>query len=429
MGMARTPTYPILIRNQSVTVRINRERSSSTKSGFIYRVSWVGSQGVENIARADLEAARDEATRKADAMANGLQQSQHLTRSDVLELTEARVLAGDVPLLSALEEWKRARELVGPSVLQVCEAWSRQRTAEVERKTVKEAVDLFIQAKVNAHKEGERTYRSKLTPAEVFFPQRFIDSITTAEWEKYLNQFDDPVTRNDMRKRAVSLCRWAQRHNHIAEDVKLSIEKTERSKEPSKEIGIITPAVYRKLLLFFLENHVDHLAALVLAGFCGVRSDEIHGKRKDRSARQIWEDIHLREGYLRVTAVKENTASNRTVNICPAAVKWLRLCPNRKGYVCVVVAMEKVRALAIAAGFALPDNCFRHSFISYFVAKTGDKFAAATQAGNSVPEVDACYRTPVPPQRGHEWFAITPPAGAAKLRSRSVRNVSPASSA
>jgi hypothetical protein len=68
--------------------------------------------------------------------------------------------------------------------------------------------------------------------------------------------------------------------------------------------------IYGQLLRFFHEGHIQYLAALVLAGFCGIRSDEIHGKRDDdREKRQVWEDVHLKRKFVEVTNAKTNTAS------------------------------------------------------------------------------------------------------------------------
>jgi hypothetical protein len=80
--------------------------------------------------------------------------------------------------------------------------------------------------------------------------------------------------------------------------------------------------------------------------------------------------------------------------------------------------MEKVRLLARAARTEkreakfpdLPENAFRHSFISYRIAVTGNKPQIATEAGNSVSEIDRRYRVPVTKEEGDEWFAITPNA-------------------
>jgi hypothetical protein len=69
---------------------------------------------------------------KASQLASGLAQSHHLDRSDVFELTEARIIVDGVPLLSALNEWKKARELAGPAILEACANWAERRIASIE---------------------------------------------------------------------------------------------------------------------------------------------------------------------------------------------------------------------------------------------------------------------------------------------------------
>jgi hypothetical protein len=267
---------------------------------------------------------------------------------------------------------------------------------------------------VKAVKQGEWTYRSKLKPLIEAFPDRFLDSISVAEFTAYLEQYEDGVTRNDHRKRAIALCRWAQKHGFLPRHLALEIEGTERAVEKKTKIGILTPTAFGQLLRHFREHHPNYLAALVLAGFCGIRHDEIHGKREDRTKRQLWDDVHLERRFVQVTIAKTNTPSWRIVPLCGAAAEWLKLCAERKGEVCEAWAMERVRAFAIEAGFDLPENCFRHSFITYRIAVTGDKPKVATEAGNSVAEIDRRYRVPVPEDVGKTWFAMTP-AKASKL--------------
>jgi|GEM_PF-5805016 len=68
----------------------------------------------------------------------------------------------------------------------------------------------------------------------------------------------------------------------------------------------------------------------------------------------------------------------------------------------------KVRLIAREAKINLPENCFRHSWITYRIALTGDKAATATEAGNSVGEIDRRYRVPKPKAEGEAWFALRP---------------------
>lgn len=359
-------------------------------------------------------AAHAEASLKADQLAAGrLDAASTLTTDDANTLTAAKALAGDVPLVAALQEWAKARRLAGGQLIAAAEAWKARHAPNFKAITLADAIDTFIQAKEKSGHEAERTYRAKLKPLlEHFDPKTRLDEITTPQLNVYLAQFGDGVSRNDYRKRAVTLWNWARDNGHLPDGLPVAPERTMRAKEKMPPIGIISPADYSALLEFIRANHPKHLAAVVLAGFCGVRSDEIHGKRKDRNVRQTWEDIHLDRKFLSVTCAKENTPAWRHVPLCDAAVTWLMLCPKRKGPICEPGAMEKVRKLAIEAKHKLPENCLRHSFISYRIAQTGNKPQVALEAGNSVNEVDRRYRVPVTAEQAADWFGILPNAKA-----------------
>jgi integrase len=244
------------------------------------------------------------------------------------------------------------------------------------------------------------------------FGSRFLDELGEAELTPFLRGFKDPVTRNDIRKRCVTLWRWARdRKGVLPAGMTTAIERTARVKEPARKIGIITPDAFARCLAWIRENQPDDLAALVLAGFCGLRSDEIHGKRHDRGGRQAWADIQMGRGLLNVSVAKENTPAWRLVPVCAAAVAWLGLCARRAdGMVCRSSAMEWVRKGCMSAGIGLPENCFRHSFISHRIAETdGNKQKVATESGNSVAIIDKRYRVPLTEERGRAWFSIFPP--------------------
>lgn len=405
----KAPRFPVTIRRGSVATKVYRLRRGDGRE--VYTAAWhAGGVRFTRQFPSYVEA-HAEASLKADQLAAGrISAAATVTADDASTLAEAKKLCDGVPLLAALQEWSKARRLCGGPIIPAAEQWADRNRKTLKRMKVADAVDAFIRAKERAGKQGERTYRAKLDPLKAFFPDAYIDAITSTQLAAYLEQWQDGVTRNDLRKRAVALWRWCQKSGYIARGTQLEIEHTERAHEEATEIGTITPETYRKLLEFIRSDHPEHLAALVLAGFCGIRSDEIHGKRADRSKRQLWEDIDLAQKHLNVTVAKKNTPAWRLVTLCDAAIEWLMLCPDRKGPVCQPGAMEKVRALAIAAGFALPENCFRHSAISYKIAVTGDKAATATWAGNSVAEIDRRYRRPMPKAAGEAWFGIRPVA-------------------
>lgn len=355
-------------------------------------------------------AAHGEASLRADQLAAGrVDAATNVTAEDGNTLTAAKAITGGVPLLAALQEWAKARKLTDGNILPAAEQWKARHAPGHKRIELGDAIEQFIAAKDKSGHQGERTYRSKLKAlTEHFTPDTYLDEITTAQLGIYLSKFGDGVSRNDYRKRAVTLWNWARDNGHLPEGLPVAPDRTLRAKEKATQIGIINADTYSKLLEFVRAKHPQHLAAVVLAGFCGIRSDEIHGKRADRSIRQSWEDIHLDRNFLSVTCAKENTPAWRHVPLCESAVAWLMLCKKRKGVVCESGAMEKVRKLALEAGHKLPANCLRHSFISYRIAQTGNKPQVALEAGNSVTEIDRRYRVPVTAEQAADWFGIRP---------------------
>lgn len=407
--------WPKRITAGSVTVTVYQVKARSNASGKGYVVAWNTPAGRKTQPFADPSAAVEEARIKVAQLATGRVEGAEMTQGDRDELQAARAMTRGRPLLSVLQEWGKAFDLTGGHVIDAATSWKQRHASAFKRILAGDAVTQFIAAKNKAGNEGERTYGSKLRLIKEYFKDRYLDEITTAEWVGYLEQWNDGVTRNDFRKRAVTLCTWAQSRGFLQRGIKTEIEQTERAKEKATEIGILSPAVYRQALKWIEANHPQHLAAVVVAGFCGVRSDEIHGKRGDRDKngadcrRQTWEDINLTERHLTVSVAKTNTPAWRLVPVCDAAIRWLKVCPGEhKGPICEAGAMEKVRALLIEAKFDLPDNCFRHSFITYRVAVLQNKAQTAVEAGNSVGEIDRRYRRPMPQAAGKDWFASAP---------------------
>lgn len=151
---ANSERFPILFREQSVVVEVYRQKSKTTARKFAYAVTWIGGAQREKKEYADLKVARTEAALKASQLAASLSNAHEFVRSDVLKSDEARALISGtgVPLLSAVAEWVRARELAGPAVLEACTVWSERRTASLKRIKVPEVVDSFIADKNDAKK-------------------------------------------------------------------------------------------------------------------------------------------------------------------------------------------------------------------------------------------------------------------------------------
>jgi integrase len=237
-----------------------------------------------------------------------------------------------------------------------------------------------------------------------------IGEVSANQLSTWLAKRENPVSRNTYRKRIVSVWRWAQRNGYLPRELKTEAEQTDRAREDAPEIGIISADTFGALLRYFHGKEPALLGPLVMAGFCGMRRAEVHG--------QAWEDINLVEKHARVTAAKRGTPARRLVPLCDAAVEWLLLCPARKGALSDILAMDRIRLLAIEAKFKLPENCFRHAYISHRVAATGNIPQASLDAGNSPQIINRHYRELVTKAEGDSWFAQYPagPGGAIGIK-------------
>jgi len=412
--------YPRTIKVGIAAVKIYRIKAPSNASGWGYQLYYRDAEGiVKKPTFADPMEAEEEARLQATKFASGEAEAAGMSKSDRNELQVARELLKGTPLLSAVKEWAEATALTKGQLLSAARAWAASNTFKFTPITVDDCVDRFIAAKEAKGKQGERTYRTKLKPAADHFRGRELHTVSPLEWSAYLDRYTDGRTHNDYKKRAVTMCFWARDvGEHLPKNERPAVCSVELKEEDRAKVGITEPESFGRLLQHLKVHHPHHLAALVLAGFCGMRGDEIHGKRANMMKRQIWEDINLNPGkqgefeqtpYVEVTVAKKNTPAWRHVPLCPAAIQWLALCPlPRQGNICQAQAITRIRDIGRTAGLELPENCFRHSYLSYQIAITGDKAQVATWSGNSVQIVDQRYRRPVQQAVALEWFSMTP---------------------
>ena len=394
--------YPRAIKRGSAVVKIYRNKHGSTASGYVYQVAYVvgGGRKLQQFA-SELDA-EEEARLRATQLAAGRIDSATVGKPDRDELIAARQIVGQKgQLLSALREWAKAHELTGGQILSACEAWASRNSSTFESLDVREAVKRFTAAKAKAGVDVTCSYNRNLPALVLKFGDRKLDSLSARELGQWLEtRYPHPVTRNTARKRSVALWRWARRQGYLPRDAQTEIERTDTAKEPIGQIGVIDATTLQRLLKHFRAKHPEYLAALVVAAFCGLRRSEVH--------QQTWEDISLDRKFVRVSSAKRNTPARRLVPLCDVAIEWLLLCKDRKGSICANLAIDRIRDIARGAKFKLPDNAFRHSFISHRVAITGDIAATALESGNSARVIFRHYRELFTKADGEAWFEIAP---------------------
>ncbi len=369
-------------------------------SGWIYVLAWNTPSGRKREKFADEADALGAARTKAAQLNAGRVEGASMSTGDRDELQAAREKARalGLPLIAALDQYAKAHAICEGHVISACEAWAARNITKHERMKVADVVTAFLAAKKRAGIKTEHNHGHIFEDIRRDFGSLFIDSISAPQIGAWLAKWDSASTRNTFRKHTVGLWRWAQKQGYLPRELKTEAEQTDRAKEGPLKKGIITADTLQKLLEHFREHHPEYLAPLVLSAFCGLRRGEVH--------EQLWEHIDLPSRRLQVTKAKEGTPAERIVPISRAGVAWLMLCEGRAGRVCSNLAVDRLREIGRTAGFGLPENCFRHSWITYRCAVTQNVPQTAEEAGNSPAIIRRHYKRLMTKAPARVWFEI-----------------------
>lgn len=391
--------FPLKFTQGGACVKVYEIKHERTKKGRVYSVAWYEIGGKRKQKQfTDLEKAKAEARLKLDQLSAGKVEAAQADRSDLEELYQARKLAAGAPLVAAMEEYRAAKDLC-PDLLSAARHWKERNAPSFKRITVAEAIDLFLAAKDKQGVDTNASYR-KVLPSlkDSNIGGMSIESVSSRRLQEYLDKFGNAVTRNTVRKRIVTVWRWARKSGYLPRDVQTEAERTESAREDAPEVGIISAEIFQALLRYIEKNHRHYIPQLALAGYCGLRRTEIHGQR--------WEDISLERKFVRVSKAKRGTPARRIVPLCDAAVEWLKPFQQPAGEVSEgnTWAIDRIRDIGRTNGFELPENCFRHTYISARVAATGDVNHTSLEAGNSTRIIFRHYRELMTKEEGLEWF-------------------------
>jgi integrase len=229
-------------------------------------------------------------------------------------------------------------------------------------------------------------------------------------------------------------------------------KKCQRIKSPRKPVVILTVTQARAVINAAVKD--PYLAAVVvLVMFCGLRTEE--------AQKMVWDWIHLehpmvevpegiaKKGEERFNEIQLDRLDLNQKILPPNALAWLQYveqkqytmplvgAANLKGEVLKggkkrldgknkVVKIQRVRK---QMGAILPVNpstyrnrkkkylkmitgkinVLRHTFCSMHIAAFRDQEATSLLAGNSVRELKASYKRPIPQDNAMEYFNIMPP--------------------
>jgi integrase len=178
--------------------------------------------------------------------------------------------------------------------------------------------------------------------------------------------------------------------------------------------GILSPAQFHTLLSTADEKFRDQVPFLCLAGFAGIRRAELLKRFADDQV-LLWSDVDwnkrlitVRDGVAKATQRK--LGNRRFIPMEDALVYWLL--PYRQDEGPIVPAYDtafyrQTKKLHTAAKISPSPNALRHSFASYWLARSEDGVGALSKRmGNSESVCRRHYLESLTPEEGKAWFAI-----------------------
>jgi integrase len=425
---------PIVIKVGNVQVKVYR--STRTKNSARYEQFDVAdySTGKRRFVTYPQERdAREKATEIATKLANREGEALTLTSGD--RAAYLRALGFLQPTGVALEvataQFADAHQkLGGRSLAEAVTFFTRHNPTTLPLRTVTEVLKEMLAAK--AADGASAIYLKDLDFRLGKFAEAFqcqVGGVSAGEVNAYLRSLQcSGRSRNNSRLAIGTLFKFAEASGYLTKG-HLDLSAVARAKENESEIEIFTVKEMSVLLAAaqldpqnltpgFNRRYATApglLPLLVLGGFAGMRTAEIE--------RQLWEDINLERGFIRVTAAKGNTAQKRLIPIPDNLRQWLALCRRDSGLVCEIMRTpDALKRLAERAKVRWKHNALRHSYASYRMAEVKNAAQVSLDMGNSPKMVFRHYRELVTEADAKAWFAIVPkqtmnvitlPAGAA----------------
>ncbi|MGH7996060.1 MAG: tyrosine-type recombinase/integrase [Opitutaceae bacterium] len=279
--------------------------------------------------------------------------------------------------------------------------------ASVQRSaTVAELVGKYIAAKEAQGRSAVHLadLRTRLGRFAGTFGKRLAAEITIQDVEGWLDGIPlSAQSINHHRDKVSSLFEYAVARGYATEN---PVAKIPKRKVVRGTPGILSTEQLRRLLN---ATPFEMLPYIAIGAFAGLRSAEI--------LRLDWRSVDLSRRIILLDTGTTKTSQRRIVKISDNLATWLAPYARREGRVWPFEDSKlyvELRKLLPAAGLPeWPDNCLRHSFCSYHLAKWQNGNETAEQAGHDPKVLRQHYRELVLPADADAYWQIAPdmPAG------------------
>ncbi len=246
-------------------------------------------------------------------------------------------------------------------------------------------------------------YKSKIGAIQAEFGKVIAHAVLTADIEDWLDELDvEPRTKLGYLKAALTLWNFGIKRGCCIRNPVANIDQPIcQDREP----GILTPTQLSDLMRAAVCDGGELVRPIVIGAFGGARRSEIFSLDEHKT--------DLAERLIEITAGKSKTRQRRLISINPTLAAWLAAFPPTGHRVVSIgnidVFGQELRRVAALAGInPWPHNALRHSFGSYFLAKTANENVTAAEMGNSPGVVIKHYRAIVKPVAADAYWKVLP---------------------
>jgi integrase len=230
--------------------------------------------------------------------------------------------------------------------------------------------------------------------------QQFLDSRNAGDRRKF-----------NLRACVISLFHWAKRMSYVQADASgmTQAEKVLPIEKGAGQVNVLLASEMKTLLDNVLEQYLPWLC---IAGFAGIRSEEISPDPNSKKSPLAWEDFKWEHKIIIVREETSKVKQAREVPISDNLAEWLAPWRNATGPVlgigCVQPTRTETKRIGTLIG-AWKHNALRDSYCSYRTRMNdGNVPQTAYEMGNSVAQVLRSYHRLQSREAAVEWFGIRP---------------------
>ena len=254
---------------------------------------------------------------------------QHVTdlkphERDSFKAAEAMLQKSGIPLVAAVEDYLRARDLAGTeSLAAMASEYGQHFKKVVRRVTIPEIVaEMLLHRKQDgASKVYLGQLKTTLNRFATKFPGEILDA-TSQEIDAWLRSLEvAPGTRNSMLRCIKVFFSFARSRNYLPEDRSTAADSVRLVKNVSDDVSVFTPEQMETILHAAPPQLIPILA---IGAFSGIRVAELN--------RLDWSAVDLERRIIEIRAGQAKTASRRIVPITDNLAAWLEPL-DRKGKV------------------------------------------------------------------------------------------------